>query len=100
MPPKRTSEVTKVKDSTEDDPTKIKIVVKGCDHNLFFAFKPKTKLMKVMTMFSQTSDIPVKYLKFLFDGVEIKPSQTAEQIGLGSADVIEVIRRPDGGAYQ
>ena len=46
-------------------------------------------LQKAMTAFAAALDVPISKVKFAFDGDDISPSQTAEDLDMENDDVID-----------
>ncbi len=56
-----------------------------------FDFLQDDPLQKILTAFASKLDVSISKLKFSFDGDDINPSQTAQDLDMENDDCIDVI---------
>lgn len=77
----------------------IKIIYNVDKTELFFKIRNNIQLCKIMTAYCARKDLDIKFLRFLFGGVVIKPHQTPIKLGMQDGDEIDVMLEVGGGGY-
>uniref|UniRef100_A0A914UHU0 Small ubiquitin-related modifier n=1 Tax=Plectus sambesii TaxID=2011161 RepID=A0A914UHU0_9BILA len=78
------------------------ITVKVIDQDgrqIEFQMNYDSKLGRVMTQYAARKGMPVKSLKFSFDGVRVQEEHTPEFFDMEDGDIIEVFHLTEGGCY-
>eukprot|EP00122_Pirum_gemmata_P010834 Pgem_evm1s10027 len=85
---------------TKPDDESVEIFVGEDDKVVKFRVKNKTKFEKVMVAYCKQRNVEVSSIKFVFDGMHLKASQTIGEIGLENNDTIQTFVSQIGGGGQ
>jgi small ubiquitin-related modifier len=87
-----------VKPKTEDGVAHINLTVKNQDGSeMHFKIKRNTKLDKLMNVYCQRQSIARTAIRFLFDGQQIQPDQTPDELHMEDGDAIDAMMHQVGG---
>ncbi|KAI9227936.1 MAG: ubiquitin-related domain-containing protein [Piptocephalis tieghemiana] len=74
-------------------------VVDGNNNEVFFKIKRLTQLRKLMDAYCTRQGKDEKTVRFLYDGVRLKPDSTPEEMEMEDGDSIDVMVAQIGGAH-
>ncbi|KAJ3045567.1 hypothetical protein HDV00_009224 [Rhizophlyctis rosea] len=75
----------------------LNIKVKSRNTETFFKIKPKTVMKRVMDKYCERQDVKREDVRFLFDGMRVDETQTAEELGMEDGDHVDVMDEQLGG---
>lgn len=73
-------------------------VVDGKGSEVFFKIKSSTKLGKLMDAYAERAGHVKSSVRFMFDGIKVKPENTPLDLDMNDNDTIEVMIEQVGGA--
>ncbi|KAI3932826.1 hypothetical protein MKX01_031808 [Papaver californicum] len=87
------------REQADDTYINIKIILNVDKSELFFRIRNNVQLCKIMTAYCARKDLDIKFLRFLFNGVVIKPHQTPIKLRMQEGDEIDCMLEVGGGGY-
>ncbi|MCL7051200.1 hypothetical protein MKW94_007470 [Papaver nudicaule] len=77
----------------------VKVIYNVDKTEIFFRIRSNVQLCKLMIAYGARKDLDIKYLRFLFNGIVIKPHQTPIKLGMEDGDEIDCMQEVGGGGY-
>lgn len=83
---------------SESEPEQIRVSIKGSDgEEIYFLIRPTTKLKTLTAAYCSNRGVDARYVRFLHDGIPLRPDGTPESMGILDGDVIDAFVQQTGG---